>query len=100
MIFINGVKVFKAQVGIFIPERFTTARYSDGSQREWNALVCDFGSNRWAWNTWMLLRWTAGFGMQSTSVVGGDALYADSEEQRILVFQKGPQPVGKNARAK
>jgi Family of unknown function (DUF5684) len=78
------------QISIFIPERFTTARYSDGSQREWNALVCDFGSTRWAWNTWMLIRWTAGFGMQSTSVLDGDALYTDSEGQRILIFQKGP----------
>jgi len=75
---------------LFIPERFTTARYSDGSQREWNALVCDFGSTRWAWNTWMFLRWTAGLGMQSTSVLGGDSLYTNTEGQGILIFQKGP----------
>lgn len=77
-------------ISFFIPERMTTARYSDGAQREWNALVCDFGSTRAAWNTWMLLRWTAGIGMQSTTVLGEGALYLDSDGQRMLIFQKGP----------
>lgn len=82
-----------AGVSLYIPERFTTARYSDGSHREWNALVCDFGSARSAWNTWMIVRWTAGFGMQSASVLNEGALYVDSEGQRLLIFQKGPYMV-------
>jgi len=79
-----------AQVRQFIPERMTAARYQDGAQRDWGALVCEYGSPRRAWNNWMLIRWTAGTGMKSVSVLGVDGRYADVDKDRMMIFQKGP----------
>jgi hypothetical protein len=75
----------------FMPTRFTTATYRDREQREWNAIACDFGETRRAWNTWWLLRWTlTASGMHPVSMAGGEGQYADADKQRILIFQKGP----------
>ncbi len=74
----------------FIPERITSARYRDASRRDWNVVVYDYESTRRAWNTWFFLRWTVGLGGQSVTVSGTDGLYADTNEGRVLVFQKGP----------
>jgi hypothetical protein len=74
----------------FIPERITTARYRDGSRRDWNVYVYDYESTRRAWNTWFFLRWTVGLSGQSVTVAGTDGLYVDTDQGRALVFQKGP----------
>ena len=74
----------------FIPERITTARYRDGSGRDWNVYVYDYESTRRAWNTWFFLRWTVGLGGQSVTVAGAEGLYVDTDQGRALVFQKGP----------
>jgi hypothetical protein len=74
----------------FIPERITTARYRDGSRRDWNVYVYDYESTRRAWNTWFFLRWTVGLSGQSVTVAGTDGLYIDTDQGRALVFQKGP----------
>jgi hypothetical protein len=38
----------------------------------------------------MLIRWTAGTGMKSVSVLGVDGRYADVDKDRMMIFQKGP----------
>jgi hypothetical protein len=79
------------QLGQFIPQRAISARYEDGSQQEWDALVFDYESARQAWNLWMLLRWTIGLsGMQPVSVASSNGLYTNTKEGRVLAFQKGP----------
>jgi hypothetical protein len=80
-----------AQLRQFIPQRATSARYQDGAGQEWDALVFDYESARQAWNLWMMLRWTVGLGgMQSVSVGGSGGLYTNTDEGRVLAFQKGP----------
>ena len=75
----------------FIPERMTTARYTDASRQEWDALNLEYGSNFQAWRTWLLARGALGLsGAQSTTVREVDGLYLEQEGKRILVFQKGP----------
>ncbi len=79
-----------AQLRQFIPERMTAARYQDGAQRDWGALVWEYGSPRRAWNNWMLIRWIAGTSMKSVSVLGVDGRYTDVDKDRVMIFQKGP----------
>lgn len=75
----------------FIPERLTSARYTDSGQKEWVALNLEYGSSFQAWRTWLLARGALGLGgAQSTTVRDVDALYLDQEGKRILIFQKGP----------
>lgn len=79
------------QMRQFIPERLISARYTDASRQEWNALEFDYGSGFQAWKTWMLARGLFGLGgSQSATVSGVDALYMDQDDKRILIFQKGP----------
>lgn len=75
----------------FIPERLTSARYSDTGQKEWVALNLEYGSSFQAWRTWLLARGALGLGgAQSTTVRDVDALYLDQDGKRIMIFQKGP----------
>ena len=75
----------------FIPERLTTARYTDAGRQEWVALNLEYGSTFQAWRTWLLARSALGLsGAQTTTVRDVDALYLNQEGKRILVFQKGP----------
>ena len=75
----------------FIPERLTSAHYTDAGRQEWLALNLEYGSTFQAWRTWLLARSALGLsGAQSTTVRDVDALYLDQEGKRILVFQKGP----------
>jgi hypothetical protein len=75
----------------FIPERLTSARYTDSGQKEWVALNLEYGSSFQAWRTWLLARGALGLGgAQTTTVREVDALYLDQEGKRIMIFQKGP----------
>jgi hypothetical protein len=75
----------------FIPERLTSARYSDTGQKEWVALNLEYGSSFQAWRTWLLARGALGLGgAQTTTVRDVDALYLDQDGKRIMIFQKGP----------
>jgi hypothetical protein len=75
----------------FIPERLTSARYSDTRQNEWVALNLEYGSSFQAWRTWLLARSALGLGgAQTTTVREVDALYLDQDGKRIMIFQKGP----------
>jgi len=75
----------------FIPERLTSARYTDSAQKEWVALNLEYGSAFQAWRTWLLARGALGLsGAQTTTVRDVDALYLDQEGKRIMIFQKGP----------
>jgi hypothetical protein len=75
----------------FIPERLTSARYNDSSQKEWVALNLEYGSSFQAWRTWLLARSALGLGgAQTTTVREVDALYLDQDGKRIMIFQKGP----------
>lgn len=75
----------------FIPERLTSARYTDSGQREWVALNLEYGSSFQAWRTWLLARGALGLGgAQTTTVRDVDALYLDQDGKRIMIFQKGP----------
>jgi hypothetical protein len=75
----------------FIPERLTSARYTDSSKQEWVALNLEYGSSFQAWRTWLLARGALGLGgAQTTTVRDVDALYLNQEAKRILIFQKGP----------
>jgi hypothetical protein len=75
----------------FIPERLTSARYTDAGRQEWIALNLEYGSSFQAWRTWLLARGALGLGgAQTTTVREVDALYLNQEGKRILIFQKGP----------
>lgn len=75
----------------FIPERLTSARYTDASQKEWVALNLEYGSGFQAWRTWLLARGALGLGgAQTITVRDVDALYLDQDGKRIMIFQKGP----------
>lgn len=79
------------QMRPFIPERLTNVRYTDSSRREWVALNFEYPSSFAAWRTWLLARSALGLGgAQSTTVRDVNAVYLDQDNQRILVFQKGP----------
>jgi hypothetical protein len=84
----------------FIPERATQARYRDSQGRRWDVVIYDYESTRKAWNTWMFLRWTVGFGSTgSVTVKDEDGLYADTDDGRILIFQRGPYLISVRAPA-
>lgn len=75
----------------FIPERLTTARYTDSAQKEWLALNLQYESSFQAWRTWLLARSALGLsGGQTTTVREVDAVYLDQDGKRIMIFQKGP----------
>jgi len=75
----------------FIPERLTSARYTDSARQEWVALNLEYGSGFQAWRTWLLARGALGLGgAQTTTVRDVDALYLNQDGKRILLFQKGP----------
>jgi len=75
----------------FIPERMTSAKYTDASRQEWVAINLEYGSGFQAWRTWLLARGALGLGgAQTTTVRDVDALYLDQEGKRIMIFQKGP----------
>jgi hypothetical protein len=75
----------------FIPERLTSARYTDSGRQEWIALNLEYGSSFQAWRTWLLARGALGLGgAQTTTVRDVDGLYLNQEGKRILIFQKGP----------
>lgn len=73
----------------FIPERATTARYRDSQGKLWEVGVYDYETSRRAWNIWMFLKWTVGFGLQPATVKNDSALYSDTDEGRVLMFQRG-----------
>ena len=74
----------------FIPERATRARYQDAARRDWEVMIYDYDSPNRAWNTWFFLSWTVGLSGQSISLKHGDGIYADTDDGRALIFQKGP----------
>lgn len=75
----------------FIPERLTSAKYTDASRQEWVAVNLEYGSGFQAWRTWLLARGALGLGgAQTTTVRDVDALYLDQDGKRIMIFQKGP----------
>lgn len=74
----------------FIPERATHARYQDAARRDWEVAIYDYDSPRRAWQTWFFLNWTIGLSGQSISLENVDGVYADTDEGRALIFQKGP----------
>lgn len=79
------------QMRQFIPERLTSARYSDSARQDWNAMEFEYGSTFQAWRIWLLAKGVLGLsGSQSTTVLGVDAIYVDKDNGRILIFQKGP----------
>jgi hypothetical protein len=80
-----------AEMRPFIPERLTSARYTDSTQKEWLALNLEYESSFQAWRTWLLARSALGLsGAQTTTVREVDALYLDQDGKRIMIFQKGP----------
>ncbi|HYE65624.1 MAG TPA: DUF5684 domain-containing protein [Pyrinomonadaceae bacterium] len=78
-----------------IPERIINARYSDASRRDWQVVVYDYASTRRAWNTWFFVKWTLGLGSQESVTVRGETgLYLNTDEGRVLIFQRGPYLIG------
>lgn len=73
----------------FIPERATTARYRDAQGKLWEVGIYDYETSRRAWNIWLFLKWTVGFSSQPATVKNDSALYSDTDEGRILMFQRG-----------
>ena len=74
-----------------IPERATQARYRDSQGRRWEVLILDYESTRYAWNAWTFMNWTVGFGSAgSVTIKDEKAIYADTNDGRILIFQRGP----------
>jgi hypothetical protein len=88
---IGGGGDFPSEMRAFIPERLTSARYSDAGRQEWLVLNLEYGSSFAAWRTWLLARGALGLsGAQSTTVRDVDALYMNDDGKRLLIFQKGP----------
>lgn len=73
----------------FIPERATTARYRDAQGRMWQVGVYDYETSRRAWNVWLFLKWTVGFGSQKAIIKNDSALYSDTTDGRVLMYQRG-----------
>jgi hypothetical protein len=73
----------------FIPESATTARYRDAQGKLWEVGIYNYETPRKAWNFWIFLKWTIGFSSQPITVKGDSALYSNTNEGRILMFQKG-----------
>ncbi len=79
------------QMSLFVPQRLTTARYADGSRRDWGIIIIQFGSARRALNVWLIVRaFLQAVGMTTTRVQSGTGLIAVVERQPIVLFQKGP----------
>lgn len=75
----------------FIPERLTSARYTDSGRQEWVAINLQYGSSFQAWRTWLLARGALGLGGgETTTVRDVDGIYLTQEGKRIMLFQKGP----------
>jgi ribosomal protein L40E len=75
----------------FIPDRLTSARYTDASKQEWVAINLQYGSSFQAWRTWLLARGALGLGGgETTTVRDVDGIYLNQEGKRIMLFQKGP----------
>ena len=75
----------------FIPDRMTSARYTDASKQEWVAINLQYGSSFQAWRTWLLARGALGLGGgETTTVRDVDGIYLNQEGKRIMLFQKGP----------
>jgi hypothetical protein len=79
------------KIRALLPERITTARYSDTQRREWDAIVLDYETGWRAWRLWALAKWTVGsMGFQPTTAHGEDAYYGDQDGKRYLFYQRGP----------
>lgn len=82
---------FPSEMRPFIPDRLTTARYTDSSRQEWQVLNLQYGSNFAAWRTWLLARSALGLGGgETTTVRDVDGIHLNQEGKRIMLFQKGP----------
>lgn len=85
------VRRLLSRIRNLIPQRFVFARYADESSRDWQALICEYGSPRRAWLTWTFVRYALGAsGMRPTPVLGVEGLYLDGEGGSIVLCQKGP----------
>ncbi len=74
-----------------IPERATHANYLDSQGRRWEVLIYDYESTRRAWNTWTFINWTVGFSSKGSVIVKDEkAIYTDTNEGRVMMFQRGP----------
>lgn len=75
----------------FIPDRLTSARYTDSAKQEWAVLNLTYGSSFQAWRTWLFARGALGIsGGETTTVRDVDGIYMNQEGKRIMLFQKGP----------
>jgi hypothetical protein len=82
---------FPSEMRSFIPQRLTSARYTDAGRQEWVALNLEYESSFQAWRTWLLARGALGLGgAQTITVRDVNGLYLEQEGKRLLVFQKGP----------
>jgi hypothetical protein len=77
-------------IRLLIPERGTSALYTDARGQERGVLIGNYGSGRRAAVAWRMLNWTIGWGMKRRSDVPFPAMTMGDSNARVMLFHKGP----------
>ena len=78
-----------------IPQRITTARYSDASGQSWDVLSGDYGGGFRALATWLALRALgASDALTSIDSAVGEGLWANTDEGPMMMMRAGSSLIG------